>query len=74
VTVTDEERQELMDAFEFSDSDNNGRIDFVEFIALLEGLDADVDAATAQIGFKAVDTDGNGSISFDEFLEWWRAT
>lgn len=72
--VSEEERQELKEAFDFNDSDNNGKIDFVEFIAMLEGLEAGIDAAQAQIGFETVDTDGDGSISFDEFLEWWRAT
>ena len=74
MTVTQEERRELKEAFDFSDSDNNGKVDFVEFIALLEQLEVGVDAAQAQLGFEAVDTDGDGVISFDEFLEWWRAT
>jgi calmodulin len=74
VGVSEEERRELREAFDFNDSDSNGKIDFVEFIAMLEGLEAGIDAVQAQIGFKAVDTDGDGTISFDEFVEWWRAT
>lgn len=74
MAVSEEERQELKEAFDFNDSDNNGKIDFVEFLAMLEGLEAGIDAAQAQIGFETVDTDGDGSIDFDEFLEWWRAT
>ena len=72
--VTQEERQELRESFDFIDSDSNGKIDFVEFVAMLEGLEAEIDAAQAQIGFETVDTDGDGTISFDEFIEWWRAT
>jgi Ca2+-binding EF-hand superfamily protein len=74
VEVTQEERQELRESFDFIDSDSNGKIDFVEFVAMLEGLEAEIDAAQAQIGFETVDTDGDGTISFDEFIEWWRAT
>ena len=72
--VTEEERRELKEAFDFNDSDSNGKIDFVEFVAMLEGLGAGLDAAQAQFGFEAVDTDGDGVIDFDEFVEWWRAT
>jgi calmodulin len=74
VGVTQEERQQLREAFEAGDSDGNGKIDFVEFVAMLERLGADLDAAKAQFGFEAVDTDGDGMIDFDEFVEWWRAT
>lgn len=74
MNVTPEERQELREAFDFNDNDSNGKIDFMEFVAMLDGLEADVDAAQAQLGFEEVDTDGDGMISFDEFVEWWRAT
>jgi len=74
VTVTEKERLELKEAFDYNDSDSSGKIDFVEFLAMLEGLEAGIDASQAQLGFKTVDTDGDGAISFDEFLEWWRAT
>ena len=74
MTVTPEERAELKESFDFNDSDGNGKIDFVEFVAMLEGLEAGIDAAQAQIGFGTIDTDGDGMINFDEFVEWWRAT
>lgn len=74
VTVSEEERRELKEAFDFNDSDSNGQIDFMEFMSLLEGLEAGIDAAQAQFGFETVDTDGDGAISFDEFVEWWRET
>ena len=72
--VTEQERQQLKEAFDFSDGDSNGKIDFLEFVAMLEGLEAGIDAAQTQFGFKEVDTDGDGMINFDEFVEWWRAT
>jgi Ca2+-binding EF-hand superfamily protein len=74
MNVTDEERRELKEAFDFNDSDSNGKIDFVEFVAMLDGLEAGIDTAEAQLGFAEVDTDSDGMISFDEFIEWWRAT
>jgi Ca2+-binding EF-hand superfamily protein len=73
VDVTDEERRELKEAFDFNDSDGNGKIDFVEFVAMLNGLEAGIDTAQAQFGFEEVDTDNDGMVSFDEFVEWWRA-
>lgn len=74
MTVTEQERQELKEAFDFSDGDSNGKINFLEFVDMLESLGAGIDAAQAQFGFKEVDTDGDGMIDFDEFIEWWRAT
>ena len=72
--VTQEERRQLREAFDAGDRDGNGKIDFVEFVAMLEQLGADLDAAKVQFGFESVDTDGDGMIDFDEFVEWWRAT
>jgi len=74
VEVTQEERRELKESFDFNDSDSNGKIDFVEFVTMLEKLEAGIDTAQAQFGFEAIDTDGDGMISFDEFVEWWHAT
>lgn len=73
MAVTEEERRELKEAFDYNDSDNNGRIDFMEFVSMLNGLEAGIDTAQAQIGFETIDTNGNGTISFDEFIEWWRS-
>lgn len=72
--ISEKDRQELKQAFDYSDSDRNGKIDFMEFVAMLEGLGVRVDTAQAQFGFETVDTDGDGMIDFDEFVEWWRET
>lgn len=68
-----DDRQQLREAFEANDGDNNGAIDFVEFMSMLDGLNAGIDVSKAQTGFATVDTNGDGVISFDEFIEWWRA-
>ena len=73
MTVTQEKLRDLKEAFDFSDSDSNGEIDFVEFVTLLEEFGVSIDTAQAQSGFEALDTDNDGMIGFDEFVEWWRA-
>ena len=71
--MTQEKLRALKDAFDFSDSDGNGKIDFVEFVTLLEEFEVSIDTAQAQSGFEALDTDNDGMIGFDEFMAWWRA-
>ena len=63
---------ELREAFNFNDRDGNGLIDFLEFVAMLDGLEAGIDTPTAQIGFKTIDTDGDGMVNFTEFAQWWQ--
>ena len=62
---------ELREAFDYNDTDRDGRIDFDEFVALLNGLDADMSIPESQLGFDAIDVDGNGWVSFEEFVDWW---
>ena len=70
--VTDRARlAELRQSFHFNDSNHDGRLDFTEFLALLEALEADISAEEARIGFQAIDLDGDGAIEVDEFLAWW---
>jgi calmodulin len=66
-----EKLAELREAFDYNDTDGDGRIDFDEFVALLDALDGDMTLPEYQLGFDAIDADGNGSVSFDEFVEWW---
>jgi Ca2+-binding EF-hand superfamily protein len=73
VTVTQEKLQELQEAFEYSDTDGNGKIDFLEFISLLEDYGVFIDTAQAQSEFENLDTDDDGMIDLDEFIAWWHA-
>ncbi len=72
MSLTQDKLRELKDAFEFSDRDGNGRIDFLEFVNLVEDFGMFIDTAQAQAGFETLDTDDDGMIDFDEFIEWWQ--
>jgi Ca2+-binding EF-hand superfamily protein len=67
-----EERKEVHALFAQADSDDDRRINFIEFQELLENLESDMSADEARIGFDEIDTDGNGLIDSDEFLAWWQ--
>jgi calmodulin/calcium-binding protein CML/plastin-2 len=62
---------ELRETFDYNDTDKDGRIDFDEFVALLDDLEADMSLPECQLGFAAIDVDDNGWVSFDEFVDWW---
>jgi calmodulin len=57
--------------FEFFDKDNNGKIDYQEFVKLLTVLSPKTDASYFEQGFSWVDEDDDGFVDFDEFLSWW---
>ena len=53
------------------DKDGDGRIDLVEFSALLEALGLGYEEAQVRAAFMALDADQNGQIDFGEFSKWW---
>jgi Ca2+-binding EF-hand superfamily protein len=63
--------RELLQQFAVADRDNDGRIDFVEFKLLLDGLEAAMSIEEMQIGFSEVDTNRDGLIDCREFIDWW---
>ena len=69
--VTPEEYDELKESFEYNDSNDDGKIDFTEFLSMLNDLEADISEAEARIGFRAIDTDRDAAIELGEFVEWW---
>ncbi len=62
---------ELRENFQHFDRDRNGRIDFAEFVRLMDALQAELSEEEARIGFETIDRDGSGRIDFDEFHSWW---
>lgn len=72
ITPRAEEARELTESFEYNDRDGDGQIQFDEFLAMLEDLEAGVSEEEARLGFAEIDTSGNGSIGLDEFIDWWR--
>jgi len=69
--TSSEEQQELREHFASCDTDRDHRINYAEFVELLENLEAGMSGEELQLGFGLIDLDGNGYISFDEFQRWW---
>jgi Ca2+-binding EF-hand superfamily protein len=63
--------EELRETFDHFDADDNGTIEYGEFVSLLDALDAGLSTAEARIGFDEIDADDDHHIDFDEFLAWW---
>ena len=71
--VDDDRLVELKENFDHFDRDSNGRLDFAEFAALMDALEAGLDRRELEIGFNSIDRDGSGGIDFAEFEVWWSA-
>jgi hypothetical protein len=70
--LTEEEFEELEETFAYNDANNDGKIEYQEFLAMLEALEAGMKPDEARVGFDEIDTDNDGSIELDEFIDWWR--
>ena len=70
-TFSEEQLDELREAFDYNDRDSDGRISLSEFIDMLDELEAAMSNEDAQIGFQDIDTNDDGLIDFDEFVAWW---
>jgi Ca2+-binding EF-hand superfamily protein len=69
--MTPEELADLQESFEYNDLDHDGKIEFSEFVKMLDSLDAEVALEEAKLGFREIDTDKDGAIELDEFIRWW---
>jgi len=70
-TFSEEQLDELREAFDYNDRNSDGRISLGEFIDMLDELEAEMSNADAQIGFRDIDTNDDGLIDFEEFVAWW---
>ena len=68
---TEEELDELREAFDYNDRDGDGRIQVDEFSAMLDELEAGMTDSDIEIGFQDIDTNDDGLIDFQEFVAWW---
>ena len=68
---TEEQLDELREAFDYNDRDGDGRIQLDEFSAMLDELEAEMTDSDIEIGFKDIDTNDDGLIDFQEFVAWW---
>jgi len=59
-------KQQLKTKFHRMDKNGDNKLDFNEFCALMQGLDA----RTAHRIFDRVDTTGDGTVDFDEFVDY----
>jgi Ca2+-binding EF-hand superfamily protein len=69
--LTPEEFDELKESFEYNDLDHDGKIEFDEFVSMLQSLEAEIGHSEARIGFHEIDSDKDGAIELDEFIGWW---
>lgn len=67
----EEELDELRETFDYNDRDGDGRIQLIEFSAMLDELEAEMSDSDIEIGFKDIDTNDDGLIDFGEFVDWW---
>ena len=70
-TLSEEQLDELREAFDYNDRDSDGRIVLSEFIDMLDELEAEMSGEDAQVGFQDIDTNDDGRIDFEEFVAWW---
>ena len=68
---TEEELDELREAFDYNDRDSDGKIQLDEFSSMLDELEAEMSKSDIEIGFKDIDINDDGLIDFEEFVAWW---
>ncbi len=71
VKPSEEELDELREAFDYNDRDSDGMIQLDEFAEMLDELDADMSENEIRTGFGDIDTNDDGLIDFKEFVAWW---
>jgi len=68
---SEEQLEELREAFDYNDRDGDGRIEKDEFAIMLDELDAGLSKREIEVGFQDIDTNDDQLIDFDEFVVWW---
>merc|ERR1712023_581532 len=67
--LTEEQIEEIREAFNLFDADNSGAIDVRELKAVMCALGFEVKKEELKKMISDIDNDGNGSIEFQEFFE-----
>ena len=71
--LSEEEIEEIREAFNLFDTDGSGTIDPKELKAAMQTLGFEAKNATIYQMISDIDKDGSGSIDFDEFLDMMTA-
>jgi hypothetical protein len=71
--LTEEEIEEIREAFNLFDTDGSGTIDPKELKAAMQSLGFEAKNQTIYQMIADIDKDGNGSIDFEEFLDMMTA-
>jgi Ca2+-binding EF-hand superfamily protein len=71
--LSEEEIEEIREAFNLFDTDGSGTIDPKELKAAMQSLGFEAKNQTIYQMIADIDKDGNGSIDFDEFLDMMTA-
>lgn len=67
--MTDDEVEELRQAFDLFDTDGSGTIDPKELRAAMQSLGFETKNQTIYQMIQDIDKDGDGDVDFDEFLD-----
>lgn len=68
VELTDDQKQEIREAFDLFDSDGSGQIDAKELKVVMKALGFEPTKEEIRKMIASVDKDGSGTVNFDEFL------
>jgi calmodulin len=63
----------LREDFDSFDRNDDGLMEYGEFVHFLQALEAGMSESECRLGFGEIDTDHDGVIEFEEFLDWWGA-
>jgi Ca2+-binding EF-hand superfamily protein len=63
----------LREDFDYYDRNDDGLMEYEEFVRFLQAIDGQMSESECVIGFQEVDTDRDGVVEFEEFLAWWGA-
>ena len=69
--LSEEEIEEIREAFNLFDTDGSGTIDPKELKAAMQSLGFEAKNQTIYQMIGDIDKDGSGSIDFEEFLDMW---
>jgi calmodulin len=63
----------LREDFDYYDRNQDGLMEYEEFVRFLGAVEAGMTEGECHIGFGEIDTDHDGVVEFEEFLDWWGA-